>query len=84
MPRCPKCGKEISSLDLDVTVRADVGRSYNVSYNPVKNSLDRTDNEVEDVIDVRDTLSESYCCPECSNEVAETYDEALEFFKGGE
>ena len=87
MAKCPNCGSDITSLHMTRTVRADIDMSYNVSILPNNTDLDVTHmGERDSEPDIKDTLSESYYCPVCNEEIpnCESTDEAHEFLKGGE
>ena len=87
MAKCPNCGSDITSLYMTRTVRADIDMSYNVYINSEHTDLDVTHmHERDSEPDIQDTLSESYYCPLCDEEIpdCESIDEAYKFLKEGE
>jgi len=84
MVKCPVCEKEITSLNLDEATSAIINRSFKATYDEDTNSLELKDRGYEEVVDYKDTLGETFYCPECDSEIANSHDEAVKLLKGDE
>jgi len=72
MPKCPKCEKEIDCL----TYECEEISTYIVRLSPSGERLEweRVDSETLENPDI-------YTCPECGEEIAHHYSEAVAFLK---
>jgi len=83
MGKCPVCNKDINALYLERRVSAVFDMSYNVHLSEGTDSLELTHmSERYEVPDIRDTLGETYYCPECDSEVTDSRTGALNILKG--
>lgn len=72
MGKCPVCKEKIDFMYLERCVAARVTMSFNVSSDMELTRMPESEGEP----DLRDTLLETYYCPKCNSEIAESFDEA--------
>lgn len=68
LPKCPKCGKQIDYLCVESCGSYSKNGYLHVDTESVE--WDDEDNDPDE---------ETYCCPECNEDLELNYDEAIEF-----